>query len=59
MSYDHHTKPSFFTYENAKIYFMDLVEIFNLIVNSDAVQYMYKTYVTDVFDELEENLLDK
>lgn len=44
-------------FENIKIYLMDLLEVFNLIINTDTVQYMYKTNVSDVYNELEENLL--
>lgn len=46
-------------FENVKLYLMDLVEVFYLIIYSDAVQRIYKNNVTDVYNELEENLIDK
>ena len=46
-------------FENVKIYIMDLVDVFYLILNSEAVQNIYKRYVTDNYNELEENLLEK
>ena len=46
-------------FENVKLYLMDLVEVFYLIIYSDAVQSIYKKNVTDVYNELEENLIDK
>jgi hypothetical protein len=45
--------------ENLKIYLMDLVEVFYLIVNTDMVQSTYKRFVTHIYKDLEEPLLEK
>jgi hypothetical protein len=39
------------------MYIKDLVDVFYLILNSEAVQNIFKRYVTDTYNELEENLL--
>jgi hypothetical protein len=38
-------------FENVMLYLMDLVEVFYLIIYSDAVQRIYKNNVTDVYNE--------
>ena len=43
--------------EKESTFFMYLVDVFYLVLNSEAVQNIFKRYVMDTYNELEENLL--